>query len=146
MVRINPEDVYKRQGFIDITQNAKCIVFCTTFTAKGLRCAINGEGVRVEEEGSVKKFVNRVSQISFNGKMAVEKKQKVVFVTERAVFRMEEKGLVLIELAPGVDLENDILAQMEFVPAISEDLRPMDMRLYRQAPFGLRELLAADAQ
>lgn len=128
-------------GFIDITQNAKCVVFCTTFTAKGLQCEIGPDAVHIGKEGTIRKFVDKVAQISFSGPLAIRKKQKVVIVTERAVFRLEEKGLVLTELAAGVDLERDVLANMDFVPEIAPEVRIMEPRLYGKTPFGLKELL-----
>ncbi len=128
-------------GFIDITQNAKRVVFCATFTARGLKVGLGGGGVSIEREGSVKKMVRRVQQISFSGKLAREKGQDVVFITERAVFRLVREGVMLTEIAPGIDLERDVLAQMEFTPILSPALGRMDARLFAEGPFGLREKL-----
>lgn len=132
-------------GFIDITQNAKCVVFCTAFTAKGLLCNIGSGGVHIEQEGKIRKFVDKVSQISFPGSLAIQRKQKVIIVTERAVFRLEEKGLVLTELAAGVDLERDVLANMDFIPEIATDMRIIEPRIYGKTPFGLKELLEGES-
>ena len=128
-------------GFIDITSNAGCVVFCATFTAKGLDCEIGENGVRIHAEGKIRKFVERVSQVSFNGQLAVRKKQRVVVVTERAVFRLTENGWLLTELAPGIDLERDVLANMDFAPLIAPKLCRMDSRLYKPVPFGLKDIL-----
>lgn len=128
-------------GFIDITQNAHCVVFCTTFTAKGLECDIGEAGVRIQNEGRIRKFVDHVSQISFNGQRAVQKKQRVLVVTERAVFRMTDAGLMLTELAPGIDLERDVLANMDFAPILASQIQMMPIELFNCAPFGLKTFL-----
>lgn len=133
-------------GFIDITSNAGCVVFCTTFTAKGLDCEIGEGGVQIYAEGKIRKFVERVSQVSFNGQLAVQRKQRVVVVTERAVFRLTENGWLLTELAPGIDLERDVLANMDFAPMVAPELRRMDPRLYKPAPFGLRDILRNETE
>lgn len=128
-------------GFIDITQNAGHVVFCATFTARGLSVDFSGGRVRIVTEGSEKKLVNRVSQISFNGELARKKGQKVHFVTERAVFEWHAAGPVLTEIAPGIDLERDVLGQMEFRPLIAPELRLMDASIYREGPCGLKDHL-----
>ncbi|MBO6359621.1 acyl CoA:acetate/3-ketoacid CoA transferase [Enterococcus casseliflavus] len=107
-------------GFIDITQNAKKIVFCGTFTAKGLNVKFDNQKLTILNEGSVKKFVSKVGQISFNGDIAKGKNQEVIIVTERAVFKLEKDGLHLIEIAEGIDLQKDILDLMDFKPIIGE--------------------------
>ncbi|WP_319781747.1 acyl CoA:acetate/3-ketoacid CoA transferase [Oceanisphaera sp. IT1-181] len=119
-------------GFIDITQNAKHVVFCSTFTAKGLKVEVGNGKLSIVQEGQVKKMVNTVNQISYSGNLAIEKNQKMHFVTERAVFEMTEQGLMLIEIAPGIDLEKDILNLMDFKPLISENLKLMDQSLFTQ--------------
>lgn len=117
-------------GFIDITQNARHVVFCSTFTTKGLEIELNDGKLNIVKEGHIKKLVNTVNQISYSGKLAVEKSQKMHFVTERAVFEMTDKGIMLIEIAPGIDLEKDILQLMEFKPLISEKLKTMPMNIF----------------
>jgi len=129
-------------GFIDITQNTRRLVFSGTLTGGGLKASITPEGLRLETEGRVRKFVERVGQISYNGRRGQERGQEALFVTERAVFRTSPEGLVLTEIAPGVRLEEDVLAQMAVRPHIAPDLRPMDLRLFRPGPMGLRALLA----
>ncbi len=130
-------------GFIDITQNAGHVVFCSTFTARGLEVDFTDNKVTIVKEGSEKKFVNQVAQISFNGELARKKNQKVHFVTERAVFELRPEGPVLIEIAPGIDLEKHILAQMEFKPIIASDLKVTDSSIYRETQYGLKEKLTA---
>lgn len=124
-------------GFIDITQGARNVVFCSTFTTKGLRVSFNDGKLTIEQEGSIKKFVNKVSQISFSADFARNKGQNVYYVTERAVFELGEDGLILKEIAPGVDLDRDVLGQMEFKPSISPDLKVMDERIFRDTPMKL---------
>lgn len=112
-------------GFINITQNAKRVVFCGTFTAGGLEVAVEDGELRILQEGKSRKFMNHVEQITFSGHYAQRLGKDVLYITERAVFKLTEGGLMLIEIAPGVDLEKDILAHMDFKPLISKDLKPM---------------------
>lgn len=127
-------------GFIDITQFAKNVVFCTTFTVRGLEVKLNNGHVQISNEGAIKKFVNQVEQISFNGRRAIEQGQKVLVVTERAVFQLTKDGWELIELAPGIDLEKDVLGQMDFQPIIRE-VKEMKAELFYPQPYGLKEVL-----
>lgn len=130
-------------GFIDITTNAKHVVFCSSFTGKGLECSFEGDRLHINKEGSIIKFVNKVQQISYNGEIARRKGQKMHYVTERAVFELCPEGLVLKEIAPGIDLQTQILDLMEFRPLISPDLKEMDSALFRQdGPFGLDRYLS----
>lgn len=131
-------------GFIDITQNAGHVIFCSTFTARGLEVDFSGDRLTIVREGSERKLVARVAQVSFNGEIARRKGQKVHFVTERAVFELRPEGPVLIEIAPGVDLERDVLSQMDFRPAISPALKTIDPAIYREGRCGLRERLFAN--
>lgn len=124
-------------GFINITQNAKEVVFCGTFTAGGLKIGFENGELRILQEGKVKKFVNNVEQITFSGDIANKNNKKVTYVTERAVFELTKNGLMLIEIAPGVDLEKDILNQMEFKPLISENLKLMKSKIFRDEKMGL---------
>lgn len=125
-------------GFIDITQNAKKVCFLGTFTAGKSDIKIeNGEVHILAESGKVK-FKEAVEQITFSGEYSRENdKQNVLFITERAVFALEKDGLALIEIAPGVDLKTDILDLMEFKPRVSEDLKQMDARIFRDEPMQL---------
>jgi len=111
-------------GFVNITQTAKTLVFCGTFTAGGLEIAVQDGLLRIIKEGAMRKFVRQVEQISFASRQAIETGQPVLYITERAVFKLTPAGLELIEVAPGVDLQKHILALMEFQPII-RSLRPM---------------------
>ena len=126
-------------GFINITQNTHKVVFCGTFTAKGLREEIRDGKLVITHEGAVQKFIDKVGQITFSAEYAHKHNQQVMFITERCVFVLTDKGLVLTEIAPGVDLQKDILDQMEFVPHIAENLKTMDERLFRDEPMGLAQ-------
>lgn len=128
-------------GFIDITQNARHVVFCSTFTAKGLQVEFNNGCLNIVREGSVKKLVKHINQISYNGEIARSKGQKMHLVTERAVFELTNEGPMLIEIAPGIDLQKDILQQMEFMPLISPSLKLMDAALFAEPAFGLKATL-----
>jgi propionate CoA-transferase len=126
-------------GFIDIAQNAKSVVFCGTFTAGGLAVAAKDGKLEIISEGKSKKFVNNLVQVTYAGNLAGKTGQKAYIVTERAVFSITGDGVTLIEIAPGVDLEKDVVGQMEFRPNISEDLKLMDERIFMEEPMGLAE-------
>ena len=128
-------------GFINISQNARCMVFTGTFTAGGLKIGIEDGKVRILQEGKVRKFVRQVKQVSFSGDFSVTRKQPVYFVTERCVFRRGLRGLVLTEVAPGIDIERDILAHMDFMPKIRDPVL-MDGRIFHEDNMNLEaELL-----
>lgn len=116
-------------GFINITRSTKKLVFCGTFTAGGLKVTVGDGGLSIDQEGKSSKFVEQVEQITFNGHDAALREQEVLFVTERAVFQLHEDGLELIEIAPGVDLDRDVLAHMAFKPII-RDLKTMDPGIF----------------
>ena len=124
-------------GFINISQNTPSVRFVCTFTTGGLKEEIRDGQLVILQEGRQKKFVKSVRQITFSGKYARSTRQDVQFITERAVFRLTEEGLLLTEIAPGVDLERDILSQMEFTPRIAGDLSLMDPRIFRDSLMGL---------
>jgi len=125
-------------GFIDIAQNAKKVVFCGTLTTKGLELEVGGGRLKILQEGSIKKFVKNVEHITFSGEYARKLGQEVLYVTERAVFRLSENGLTLKEIAPGVDLEKDVLDQMEFSPNVSSKLELMDEKIFKKEKMGLQ--------
>lgn len=114
-------------GFVNISQNARRLVFCGTMTADGLEVKIRDGKLEIVREGSIRKFVRDVEQVSFSGSVARDAARDVLFVTERAVFRLEKDGLVLTEIAPGIDLQRDVLEQMEF-PPIVRDVRVMTLQ------------------
>ena len=128
-------------GFINISQNAKTVVFCGTFTAGGLKVAVQDGQLRILQEGRARKFVREVEHRTFSGRYAWQRKQPVLYVTERCVFRLAERGLELIEVAPGIDIQRDILAQMDFEPLMPSPPRPMDPRLFADGPMGMRDQL-----
>jgi propionate CoA-transferase len=123
-------------GFINISQNARRLVFAGTFTAGGLQVSIEDGRVRIATEGRQRKFVDAVEQITFSGPLAASRGQPVLFVTERCVFTLEPRGLRLTEVAPGIDIQRDILQHMAFRPQIA-DVKPMDPRICRAKPMQL---------
>ena len=131
-------------GFINITQGAKEIVYCGTFTAGGVDISIAPDGISINKEGRIKKFVSAVEQITFSGRFAREFNKKVTFITERAVFVLENEKLILTEIAPGIDLEKDILSLMEFTPELSPDLKEMDRRIFVDEPMGIKHFFSCN--
>jgi propionate CoA-transferase len=123
-------------GFIDISQNARAVVFAGTFTAGGLEVAVEDGKLRIVKEGRARKFVNQVEQVTFSGQYAAERGQPVLYVTERCVFLLTDHGLELIEVAPGIDIERDILAHMAFKPHIHKPIT-MNPRIFRDEPIDL---------
>ncbi len=137
-------------GFINITATAKRVVFVGSFTAGGLEVAIEDGRLRIVHEGRVRKFVRDVEQITFSGRRSATTGQSVVYITERAVFELRDGTMTLTEIAPGIDLQREVLDQMDFTPAIADPLREMDPGLFRETWGGLRqridELTAARGQ
>lgn len=129
-------------GFVNITRSTKRLVFCGSFTAGGLKLNIGDGELRIETEGRNRKFIQQVEQITFNGHDAALRGQQVIFVTERAVFHLRPEGIELTEIAPGIDLDKDVLAHMEFKP-LMRDVKRMDAGLFREVWGGLRAALTA---
>jgi len=127
-------------GFINITQNARRVVFAGTFTAGGLKVEVKDGKLAIVKEGRNRKFVKKVEQITFNGAYACETGQPVLYVTERCVFRRGPEGMELAEIAPGIDIERDILAHMDFKPIVRH-VGTMDARIFRDEPMLLDETL-----
>jgi propionate CoA-transferase len=128
-------------GFINISQNSKRVVFLGTFTAQGLQVEVREGAITIIQEGKEKKFIDKVQQKTFSGIYAAMRKQPVLYVTERCVFSHCEHGLELIEIAPGIDLERDVLQLMGFEPIMNKPPRMMDPRIFKPEPMGLREEL-----
>ncbi|MBL8481775.1 MAG: malonate decarboxylase subunit alpha [Rhodocyclaceae bacterium] len=124
-------------GFINISQNAKKAVFCGTFTAGALEISIVDGKLRIERDGSGQKFVEAVEHRTFSGPYAAQAGKEVLYVTERCVFRLTVAGLELMEVAPGIDIQRDIVDKMAFAPIIRQPRR-MDPRIFREEPMGLR--------
>ncbi len=123
-------------GFIDISQNARAVVFVGTFTAGGLAVAIEDGELKIVKEGRVRKFIHQVEQVTFAGAFAAERSQPVIYVTERCVFQLTPGGLELIEVAPGIDIERDILPHMDFAPSINRPIT-MNPRIFADEPMEL---------
>ena len=126
-------------GFINISQNAKRVVFVGTFSAGKLRISLADGKLSVIEEATGRKFVNQVEHVTFSGAFGAARGQSVLYVTERCVFALRPDGLQLIEVAPGIDIERDILALMDFKPLIPHDPLTMDARIFREGVMELRE-------
>ncbi len=128
-------------GFINITQNTHKVFFCGTFTAGGLKVKVVDGKVIIAQEGKQKKFIKQVGQITFNGDVALKNKQQIMYITERCVFMLKEDGLHLTEIAPGIDLQTQILDMMEFEPKIDKvdgKIKLMEARLFADALMGLK--------
>ena len=138
-------------GFINISQNAKTVVFVGTFTAGDLDVVLEDGRLRIRSEGSMRKFVQAVEHRTFSGRESIRRGQRVLYVTERCVFRLLAVGtdndasttLELIEIAPGIDLERDVLGQMDFMPLISPKLALMEPALFQSEVMGLRARMLA---
>jgi propionate CoA-transferase len=127
-------------GFINISQNAKKLVFVGTFTAGRLSVTVENGSLRIVKDGDLAKFITEVEHRTFSGRYAAQRGQPVLYVTERCVFKLTPDGLELIEVAPGVDIDRDILARMEFRPIVRNPLL-MDKRIFATGPMGLRDQL-----
>ncbi|MDD4842846.1 MAG: malonate decarboxylase subunit alpha [Anaerotignum sp.] len=133
-------------GFINITQNTPKVFFCGTFTAGGLKVKIEDGKVIIAQEGKQKKFIKTVEQITFNGDVALASKQQVTYITERCVFVLKEDGMHLTEIAPGIDLQTQILDMMEYAPIIDREangeIKLMAAALFEEGLMGLKEMKA----
>ena len=127
-------------GFINISQSARKVVFLGSFSAGVADVRLEQGRLRVVRDGAARKFVSEVEHRSFSGAQAVERDQEVLYITERCVFKLRAEGLELIEVAPGIDLQSDILDRMAFTPIVHA-VRPMEAALFSDAPMGLRSRL-----
>jgi propionate CoA-transferase len=124
-------------GLIDITTHAKKLVFSGFFTA-GAKLQVGDGRLTILQEGKSKKFITDVDHVTFSGRMAQQRGQQVLYVTERCVLRLTNEGLEVIEIAPGIDLTKDVLEQAEFPLIVSPDLKTMDPAIFSESPFGLQ--------
>lgn len=120
-------------GFIDIAQNARKVVFCGTLAAKGVQLATGDGRMRVLQQGGVKKLVQKVEQITFSGPQGLVRQQEVLYLTERASFRLTPAGVELFEIAPGIDLQRDVLDQMDFAPRLAPEIGVMPAEFFTAA-------------
>jgi propionate CoA-transferase len=127
-------------GFIDISQRSKKVVFVGTFAAGGLMVAVEEGRLAIVQEGRHPKFVAVIDEITFSGRVAAAEEREILYVTERCVFRLRERGLELAEVAPGIDIERDILARLPF-PLVVGQIRPMEPAIFKPEPMGLRAQL-----
>ena len=126
-------------GFNDITDRTPRIVFCGTLTSGGLEACIENGKLRIQRDGRFQKFVPQVEQVTFNARLALEKGQTVLYVTERAVFKLGMDGPELIEVAPGIEVDRDVRPHIGFALKVSPDLGSMPPRIFAEGPLGLRE-------
>ncbi len=126
-------------GFINISQKAKKVMFLGTFTAGGLDITINDKGLQINKEGKHKKFVQQVEHTTFSGEYALQNSQPVLYITERCVFELTSAGMELIEIAPGVDLQKDILDLMDFEPIVHHPLQQMESRIFQEDAIQLKD-------
>ncbi|MPM40093.1 Caffeate CoA-transferase [bioreactor metagenome] len=125
-------------GFVNITQNAKRVFFCGTFTADGLKTKVSGGKLIISQEGVERKFIDTVEQITFSGKYASKTGQPVMYITERAVFELRPDGVYLTEVAPGIDVQTQVIDLMGFVPKMDGTPKLMDGRIFSDALMGLK--------
>lgn len=123
-------------GFIDIAQTARKVVFCGTFDAKGPKFRTGQGKLEIVQPGKVRKFVEAVDQVAFSGTQALLQNQEVLYVTERAVFRLTQEGLLLVEIAPGIEVQHDIIEQMDFLPIMPEPPAVMDPQIFMDPNHG----------
>lgn len=124
-------------GFINITQNAKQVFFCGSFTAGKSNIFVEDGKLNIKTDGNILKFIKRVQQITFSSETARKNNKLVLYITERAVFKLTKGTIELIEIAPGINLERDILGKMEFMPKVSASLKYMDARIFMDQPMNL---------
>jgi propionate CoA-transferase len=129
-------------GFVDITQRARKVVLCGTLTAGGLKVAYDHGSATISQEGAVRKIVDQVDQITFSGEQASETAQQLVVVTDRAVFELTARGLTLTEVANGIDIEDDVLAQLGCSLPVADRVRRTEPEVLGSGPLSLAERMA----
>jgi propionate CoA-transferase len=126
-------------GFINISQNAKKVIFLGTFTAEDMDLKIEDGELKIKKDGDRIKFVEHVEHITYSGRTAAMLGQPALYITERAVFSLSPEGLQLLEVAPGIDIKKDLLARMEFEPVIRKKPDLMDKRIFEPGLMGMKE-------
>ena len=124
-------------GFVNICAGSKKVVLCGTLRAGGLKTEVGNGQIKVKNEGKFEKMIPECEEITFSGEQALKQGQKVVYITERAVFELTNEGVMLTEVAPGIDAKKDIIDQMGFEPIISKDLKTMDERIFKDEKMGI---------
>jgi acyl CoA:acetate/3-ketoacid CoA transferase len=124
-------------GFINIAMGTRKLVYCGTLMAGGLDIRMEDGQVRIVQDGRFQKFVEKTQDVTFNGRQGAEQGQEVWYVTERCVFRLTRKGLELVEVAPGIEVDRDIRSKVGFSLAVAPDCRPMEPRIFRDKPMDL---------
>jgi len=131
-------------GFINITQSARKCLFCGEFTAGGLDAGVENGKFVIRQDGKVSKFVEQVHQVTFSGKTALKQNQEILYITERCVFKLVPEGLLLAEVAPGVDVQRDILEKMKFKPVVPDEVPLMAEEIFQDRPMGLQDRSPGD--
>lgn len=127
-------------GFMNIAGGAKHVVFISSFTAGKPEYQLGNGELHIIRDGTKKKFIRQIAQISFSAEVALDQGKDITYVTERAVFKLTPQGLMLTEIAPGIDLQRDILDQMEFTPLLSDEIKPMPAEIFLRPGVGSRRI------
>ena len=130
--------LYGVGGFMNIAGGAKHVVFISSFTAGKPEYQLGNGELHIIRDGTKKKFIRQIAQISFSAEVALDQGKDITYVTERAVFKLTPQGLMLTEIAPGIDLQRDILDQMEFTPLLSDEIKPMPAEIFFETWGGLK--------
>jgi acyl CoA:acetate/3-ketoacid CoA transferase len=136
---ILPNKIFGPGGFPVIAGGAPRTFFAGSFTAGKSNIILSNSTIKIENDGLTSKFVEKVYRIVFSGKQAAKYGHTIRYITERAVFRLTDRGIVLDEIAPKIDIDKDILAKMDFLPTISSNLRTMDERLFDESKMNIKE-------
>ncbi|MFQ8760937.1 MAG: hypothetical protein ACLSAF_17360 [Intestinimonas sp.] len=123
---------------MNIAGGAKHVVFISSFTAGKPEYQLGNGELHIIRDGTKKKFIRQIAQISFSAEVALDQGKDITYVTERVVFKLTPQGLMLTEIAPGIDLQRDILDQMEFTPLLSDEIKPMPAEIFFETWGGLK--------